>query len=116
MEQAVAALAARGDALAKNEPSRWNDYVLVSRINSPAACRARRVPCRWIDFDIDGCTVCGHAAGRPRKDGRRMVKAVLPFLSDRWRDARLSAHLRMGWLGCDSEFDGNAPGPLRFSA
>jgi len=37
----------------------------------------RGLPCEgcgqathWIDFEIDGCTACGHAAARPRKDGR----------------------------------------------
>jgi hypothetical protein len=28
-------------------------------------------PTHWIDFEIDGCSVCGHAEARPRKDGRR---------------------------------------------
>jgi hypothetical protein len=38
----------------------------------------RGLPCEgcgeathWIDFEVDGCTACGHAAARPRKDGRR---------------------------------------------
>ena len=37
----------------------------------------RGLPCEdcgdathWIDFEIDGCAACGHAVGRPRKDGR----------------------------------------------
>ncbi len=28
-------------------------------------------PTHWLDFEIDGCSVCGHAEARPRKDGRR---------------------------------------------
>ncbi|MBS0517727.1 MAG: hypothetical protein JSR90_03500 [Proteobacteria bacterium] len=28
-------------------------------------------PTHWIDFEIDGCAVCGHAVARPRADGRR---------------------------------------------
>jgi hypothetical protein len=38
----------------------------------------RGLPCEscgdathWIDFEIDGCNVCGHAEARPRRDGRR---------------------------------------------
>ena len=38
----------------------------------------RGLPCEgcgtathWIDFEIDGCSACGHAEARPRKDGRR---------------------------------------------
>lgn len=38
----------------------------------------RGLPCEgcgeathWINFEIDGCNVCGHATARPRKDGRR---------------------------------------------
>jgi hypothetical protein len=38
----------------------------------------RGLPCEgcgtathWIDFEIDGCSACGHAVARPRKDGRR---------------------------------------------
>ncbi len=38
----------------------------------------RGLPCEgcgdathWIDFEVDGCSACGHAAARPRKDGRR---------------------------------------------
>jgi hypothetical protein len=33
-------------------------------------CEACGEPTHWIDFEIDGCSVCGHAASRPRKDGR----------------------------------------------
>ncbi len=34
-------------------------------------CEACGTPTHWIDFEIDGCSVCGHAEARPRKDGRR---------------------------------------------
>lgn len=36
-------------------------------------CEACGTPTHWIDFEIDACTACGHAAVRPRKDGRRMA-------------------------------------------
>lgn len=28
-------------------------------------------PTHWIDFEVDGCSSCGHAVSRARKDGRR---------------------------------------------
>ncbi|WP_395713878.1 DUF6671 family protein [Reyranella sp.] len=34
-------------------------------------CEACGTPTHWVDFEIDACTACGHAAVRPRKDGRR---------------------------------------------
>ena len=34
-------------------------------------CETCGDPTHWIDFEIDGCSVCGHAEARPRKDGRR---------------------------------------------
>lgn len=34
-------------------------------------CEGCGEPTHWIDFEIDGCSVCGHAEARPRKDGRR---------------------------------------------
>lgn len=34
-------------------------------------CETCGEPTHWIDFEIDGCSVCGHAESRPRKDGRR---------------------------------------------
>ena len=34
-------------------------------------CEACGEPTHWIDFEIDGCAACGHAASRPRKDSRR---------------------------------------------
>lgn len=34
-------------------------------------CEECRAPTHWIDFEIDGCTACGHAAARSRRDGRR---------------------------------------------
>jgi len=39
-------------------------------------CEACAEPTHWIDFEIDGCTVCGHAASRPRKDGRRTASLM----------------------------------------
>ena len=33
-------------------------------------CESCGEPTHWIDFEIDGCSSCGHAIGRPRKDGR----------------------------------------------
>jgi hypothetical protein len=33
-------------------------------------CEDCGTPTHWIDFEIDGCSVCGHARSRPRKDGR----------------------------------------------
>ncbi|HZQ00824.1 MAG TPA: DUF6671 family protein [Reyranella sp.] len=34
-------------------------------------CEGCGQPTHWIDFEIDGCSACGHAVARPRKDGRR---------------------------------------------
>ncbi len=34
-------------------------------------CEGCGSPTHYIDFEIDGCSACGHAAARPRKDGRR---------------------------------------------
>jgi len=34
-------------------------------------CEGCGEPTHWIDFEIDGCAVCGHAVSRPRKDGRK---------------------------------------------
>jgi len=34
-------------------------------------CEACGDATHWIDFEVDGCSACGHAAARPRKDGRR---------------------------------------------
>lgn len=39
-------------------------------------CEACSQPTHWIDFEIDGCTVCDHAAARPRKDGRRTASRL----------------------------------------
>jgi hypothetical protein len=43
----------------------------------------RGLPCEvcgeathWIDFEIDGCSVCGHVEPRPRKDGRRTAPRI----------------------------------------
>lgn len=34
-------------------------------------CETCGDPTHWVQFEIDGCSVCGHAETRPRKDGRR---------------------------------------------
>jgi hypothetical protein len=34
-------------------------------------CECCGEPTHWIDFEIDGCSVCGHAEARPRRDGRK---------------------------------------------
>ena len=34
-------------------------------------CETCAEPTHWIDFEVDGCSVCGHATSRPRKDGRK---------------------------------------------
>ena len=34
-------------------------------------CERCGQPTHWIDFEIDGCSLCGHAESRPRKDGRK---------------------------------------------
>jgi hypothetical protein len=34
-------------------------------------CEACARPTHWVHFEIDGCSVCGHAETRPRKDGRK---------------------------------------------
>ncbi|MDI1286054.1 MAG: hypothetical protein PSV46_16835 [Reyranella sp.] len=39
-------------------------------------CEGCSAPTHWIDFEIDGCTVCGHAAARPRKDGRQIASRL----------------------------------------
>jgi len=33
-------------------------------------CEACGEATHWIDFEIDGCSACGHAVARPRGDGR----------------------------------------------
>lgn len=33
-------------------------------------CEACGDATHWIDFELDGCAACGHAASRPRRDGR----------------------------------------------
>ena len=52
-------------------------------------CEACAAPTHWIDFEIDGCTVCGHATARAAQGWpAHGVAAVLPGLplrlSDRW--------------------------------
>jgi len=39
-------------------------------------CEGCGQPSHWIDFEIDGCVACGHAAIRPRKDGRRTASRL----------------------------------------
>jgi hypothetical protein len=39
-------------------------------------CEGCGQPTHWIDFEIDGCVACGHAASRPRKDGRRTASRL----------------------------------------
>ena len=34
-------------------------------------CEDCGAPTHWIDFEVDGCSACGHAVARPRRDGRR---------------------------------------------
>ena len=34
-------------------------------------CEGCAKPTHWVHFEIDGCSVCGHAETRPRKDGRK---------------------------------------------
>ena len=43
----------------------------------------RGLPCEgcggathWVDFEIDGCSLCGHAEARPRRDGRRTASRL----------------------------------------
>jgi len=40
-----------------------------SRRGLPCECCGE--PTHWVDFEIDGCSACGHAEARPRKDGRK---------------------------------------------
>jgi hypothetical protein len=39
-------------------------------------CEACGEPTHWVHFEIDGCSVCGHAEARPRKDGRKTAKKL----------------------------------------
>ncbi|MBI3197201.1 MAG: hypothetical protein HYZ40_06780 [Rhodospirillales bacterium] len=39
-------------------------------------CESCREPTHWIDFEIDGCSACGHVVARPRKDGRRTASKL----------------------------------------
>lgn len=39
-------------------------------------CESCGAPTHWIDFEIDGCNVCGHAEARPRKDGRKVASRL----------------------------------------
>jgi hypothetical protein len=40
-----------------------------SRRGLPCECCGEAT--HWVDFEIDGCSACGHASARPRKDGRK---------------------------------------------
>jgi hypothetical protein len=39
-------------------------------------CESCGQPTHWVDFEIDGCPVCGHAEARPRKDGRKTASKL----------------------------------------
>ncbi len=39
-------------------------------------CEGCGDPTHWIHFEIDGCSGCGHAVARPRKDGRRTASKL----------------------------------------
>ena len=39
-------------------------------------CEACGRPTHGVHFEIDGCSVCGHAESRPRKDGRTTAKTL----------------------------------------
>jgi hypothetical protein len=45
-----------------------------SRRGLPCECCGE--PTHWVHFEIDGCSVCGHAESRPRKDGRRTASKL----------------------------------------
>jgi hypothetical protein len=47
---------------------------IESRRGLPCECCG--TPTHWIDFEIDGCSVCGHAEAHPRKDGRRTAPSL----------------------------------------
>lgn len=42
---------------------------IESRRGLPCECCGE--PTDWIDFEVDGCSACGHATARSRRDGRR---------------------------------------------
>lgn len=39
-------------------------------------CENCRQPTHWISHEIDGCSACGHAVTRPRKDGRKFASRL----------------------------------------
>lgn len=47
---------------------------IASRRGLP--CQSCNAPTHWIDFEVDGCSVCGHAEARPRGDGRRTASRL----------------------------------------
>ncbi len=55
-------------------------------------CEACGEPTHWVDFEIDGCSVCGHAETRPRKDGRTTApRRACPSCRADAREERRSA-------------------------
>ena len=47
---------------------------IASRRGLP--CESCNAPTHWIDFEVDGCSVCGHAEARRRRDGRRTASRL----------------------------------------
>jgi hypothetical protein len=39
-------------------------------------CEGCKQPTHWIQNEIDGCSACGHAVARPRKDGRKFASKL----------------------------------------
>jgi hypothetical protein len=39
-------------------------------------CESCKQPTHWIEHEIDGCSACGHAIARPRKDGRKFASKL----------------------------------------
>ena len=39
-------------------------------------CESCGQPTHWIEHEIDGCSACGHAVARPRKDGRKTASKL----------------------------------------
>jgi hypothetical protein len=40
-------------------------------------CEGCGDPTHYVDFEIDGCSACGHAVARPRADGRRTAPRLV---------------------------------------
>ena len=47
---------------------------IASRRGLP--CESCNAPTHWIDFEVDGCSGCGPAEARPRRDGRRTASRL----------------------------------------